>query len=192
MWQLGSQNLLRSTQTPMRNFSSKRFVRSVCSFPKSAMPNCKAWSGPRSSGCRRKPRISDRTGRFSGPLELVDYIETERPGSAKNIRPRIAVENRLPEFIEETLKTGEVPSGLRDLLRRMPEAASEQIAGRFGRAGFREDCEILVSMMQVLGHEGVEHLRAPLPAARNPTDATDTIGILIGICQPRAGCFRSA
>jgi len=110
-------------------------------------------------------------------VELVDYVESERPGSAKTLRPRIAIENRLPDFIEDAVRTGEVPSGLRDLLRRMPEPASELIAGRFGRAGFREDCEILVSMMQVLGSEGIEHLRARL-CHGNPTDATDTIGIL--------------
>jgi hypothetical protein len=58
-------------------------------------------------------------------VELVDYIETERPGSAKNIRPRIAVENRLPEFIEETLKTGEVPSGLRGGRRQPPNKSRD-------------------------------------------------------------------
>jgi hypothetical protein len=110
-------------------------------------------------------------------VELVDYVESERPGTAKTLRPRIAIENRLPDFIEDALRTGDVPSGLRDLLRRMPGPASEQIAGRFGRAGFREDCEILVSMMQVLGSEGIEHLRARL-CQSNPTDATDSIGIL--------------
>jgi hypothetical protein len=110
-------------------------------------------------------------------VELVEYVEAERPGLGKNLRPRIGVEDRLPEFIEEALKTGDAPSGLKDLLRRMPVAASIHLAGRFNRAGFREDCDLLVSMVQVLDVEGLENLRQVL---RNggPTEAIETLGIL--------------
>jgi hypothetical protein len=110
-------------------------------------------------------------------VELVEYVESERPGLGKNLRPRIGVEDRLPEFIEEALKTGEAPSGLKDLLRRMPVAASSHLAGRFSRSGFREDCDLLVSMMQVLDVEGLENLRQLL---RNggPTEAIEALGLL--------------
>jgi hypothetical protein len=110
-------------------------------------------------------------------VELVEYVEAERPGLGKNLRPRIGVEDRLPEFIEEALKTGEAPSGLKDLLRRMPVAASSHLAGRFSRSGFREDCDLLVSMMQVLDVEGLENLRQLL---RNggPTEAIEALGLL--------------
>jgi hypothetical protein len=110
-------------------------------------------------------------------VEMVDYVEAERPGVGKNLRPRIGVENRLPEFIEEALKTGVVPGGLTELLRRLPEPAAVQIAGRFGRAGFREDCDLLVAMMQTLGPEALDHLRAQLRQG-SPSEAIDTIGIL--------------
>ncbi len=110
-------------------------------------------------------------------VELMDYIEAERPAVGKTLRPRIAVENRLPDFIEEAVRTGEVPGGLKDLLRRLPTAASEQIAGRFSRSGFREDCELLISMMELLGPEALDHLRQVL---RNGTagEAVDVVGIL--------------
>jgi hypothetical protein len=110
-------------------------------------------------------------------VELIEYVEAERPGLGKNLRPRIGVEDRLPEFIEEALKTGEAPSGLKDLLRRMPVAASGHLAGRFSRSGFREDCDLLVSMMQVLDVEGLENLRQLL---RNggPTEAIEALGLL--------------
>ena len=110
-------------------------------------------------------------------VEVVDYVETERPGVGKNLRPRIAVESRLPEFIDEALRSGEVPTGLKDLLRRLPGPSAEHIAGRFSRVGFREDCEILVAMMQVLGPEALEHLQSKLVHG-NPHEATDTVGIL--------------
>lgn len=110
-------------------------------------------------------------------VELMEYIEAERPSVAKNVRPRIAIENRLPEFIEESLRSGEVPTGLTDLLRRLPVPSSEQIATRFSRAGFREDCELLISMMQVLGPEALDHLRKMLRDG-SPSEAIDTVGIL--------------
>jgi hypothetical protein len=111
-------------------------------------------------------------------VELVEYVETERPGLGKNLRPRIAVENRLPEFIEEALKTGSAPTGLMDLLRRMPTHASEHLAGRFSRSGFRDDCDLLVSMMQVLGPEALQHLRGQL-CKGGSAEAIETIGILM-------------
>ncbi|HKN61538.1 MAG TPA: HEAT repeat domain-containing protein [Candidatus Acidoferrales bacterium] len=111
-------------------------------------------------------------------VELMDYIEAERPGVAKNLRPRIQIENRLPEFIEEALRSGEVPSGLSDLLRRLPLISSQQIALRFSRAGFREDCEVLVSMMEKLGPEALDHLRKLLKEGSS-SEAIDTVGILV-------------
>jgi hypothetical protein len=110
-------------------------------------------------------------------VELVEYVESERPGLGNNLRPRIAIENRLPEFIEEALKAGNVPNGLADLLRRMPAPASEHLAGRFSRSGFREDCDLLISMMEVLGPEGLQHLREQLRKG-GPVEVTEAIGVL--------------
>lgn len=110
-------------------------------------------------------------------VELIDYVESERPGVGKTMRPRIAVEDRLPEFIDETLRNGTLPIGLSELLRRMPGPASAQLAMRFSRAGFRDDCELLISMMQALGAEGLDHLRKQLRHGE-PNDAIDAIGLL--------------
>jgi hypothetical protein len=111
-------------------------------------------------------------------IEMLNYIESERPGASKNLRPRIGVENHLADFIDESMRAGSVPNGLKDLLRRLPQQASEQIASRFGRVGFREDCELLVSMMEVLGPEGLDHLRTQLRQG-SPSEAIDTVGILV-------------
>jgi hypothetical protein len=111
-------------------------------------------------------------------VELIEYIESERPGAKKSLGARIGVENRLPEFIEESLKSGAVPGGLKDLLRRMPERAAEQVAMRFSRVGFREDCELLISMMEVLGPEALDHLRRQLREG-SPGVAIDALGILV-------------
>ena len=113
-------------------------------------------------------------------VELVDYVETERPGVGKNLRPRIGVENHLPEFLDEALKTGNVPSGLTDLLRRMPIAASQHVASRFSRSGFREDCDLLLGVMNTLGPEAVEHLREHLRTGE-PNEAIQALGILVRV-----------
>jgi hypothetical protein len=110
-------------------------------------------------------------------VELIDYLESEKPGSGNSLRPRIAIEGRLPEFIEESLRNGSVPSGLKDLLRRMPIPAAEHIAARFNRVGFREDCELLISMMEVLGPEALEHLQNKLRRG-SQSAALDVVGIL--------------
>ena len=110
-------------------------------------------------------------------VELMDYVESERPGVGKNLRPRVAVESRLPEFIEEAIRTGDVPGGLQDLLRRLPIPAAESIAGRFSRAGFREDCDVLVSMMKALGPEGLQYLHERLRQGSS-NEAIDAVGIL--------------
>ncbi len=116
-------------------------------------------------------------GAMQRSVEMVEHIERERPGGGKSLRPRIAVEDRLPEFIDESLRAGDVPNGLKELLRRMPKASAEHIAVRFGRTGFRQDCDLLASMMELLGTDGLHHLRAQLRDGE-PSKAIDTIGIL--------------
>jgi len=109
--------------------------------------------------------------------ELVDYAEEARPGAGKDLRPLIAIEDKLPEFIEEALRAGEIAPGLKDLLRRLSRAASEQIAGRFSRSGLREDCELLISMIEAAGPEALEHLREQFHSGES-NQAIHTIGIL--------------
>jgi len=110
-------------------------------------------------------------------IEMADYLESERPGAGKSLRPRIGVDGRLPEFIEDALKSSEVPKGLTDLLRRVPEAAADNIAARFSRSGFREDCELLLSMIESLGPEALDRLRNQLRHGA-PHESIDTVGIL--------------
>src|SRR4029077_19670791 len=61
--------------------------------------------------------------------------------------------------------------------RRLQIPAAEQIAGRFSRSGFREDCDFLVTMMELLGPEALEHLRTQLRHG-SANEATDVVGIL--------------
>jgi hypothetical protein len=113
-------------------------------------------------------------------VEMTSFIESENPGTAVNLRSRIGLELRVPDFIEGALKTGDVPEELAELLRRMPIAAVEHIAARFGRAALIEDSESLLWMMEVLGPEVIGHLRDRLENGE-PTAAIDTVGLLTRI-----------
>ncbi|MGH9737885.1 MAG: hypothetical protein ACRD4X_04770 [Candidatus Acidiferrales bacterium] len=116
-------------------------------------------------------------GAIQRSVEMIEYVEQERSGGGKSLRSRIAVEDKLPEFIDESVRSGEVPNGLKDLLRRMPKPSAEHIAARFSRVGFRQDGDLLVSMLEILGAEGLEHLREQLTEGHS-NKAIDTIGIL--------------
>jgi hypothetical protein len=113
-------------------------------------------------------------------VEMTSFIESENPGTAVNLRSRIGLELRVPDFIEGALKTGDVPEELAELLRRMPIAAVEHIAARFGRAALVEDSESLLWMMEVLGPEVIVHLRDRLENGE-PSAAIDTVGLLTRI-----------
>ncbi len=117
-------------------------------------------------------------------LASLENVETQRPGSTQSIRPRIGAEDRLPEFIEEAVRSGELPDGMIDILTLMPRATLLYIINRFGQCGFREDCELLCSIVKGLGEEPLNSLVETLETAP-PAEAAETIGLL-GQLMPEA------
>ena len=110
-------------------------------------------------------------------LASLDSVETLRPGSTTNIRQRIGMEERLPEFIEDAMRTGNPQDGLLDILGLMPKASLHYMTNRFANCGFREDCELLGEMVRGLGEEAVRRLVETLQTAP-ATEATEVIGLL--------------
>jgi hypothetical protein len=110
-------------------------------------------------------------------LASLDSVETLRPGSTNNIRQRIGTEDRLPEFIEDAMRSGQPQDGLLDILGLMPKAALHYMTNRFANCGFREDCELLGEMVRGLGDEAVNRLVETLQTAP-ATEATEVIGLL--------------
>src|SRR5208337_4602739 len=92
-------------------------------------------------------------------------------------RQRIATEERLPEFIEDTLRTGQIPDGLLDILALVPKATLQYVTNRFSNCGFREDCELLGRVVHGLGEEAVQRLIETLQSAP-ANEATEVIGLL--------------
>lgn len=109
-------------------------------------------------------------------VELLDYIESERPGDGASLRPQVSIDDRLPQFLEEAVRARELPAGLSELLRRVPQGASH-VAERFGRAGLREDCELLLSVIQRLGPQALEQIRRQFQHG-SVAEALDAVPIL--------------
>ena len=110
-------------------------------------------------------------------LDCLAEVEKARPSWVQSLRPRIGVENRLPEFIEEALSSPKVPDGLLDVFKRMPQVAADQLAGRLPRCVLVPERERLVELAEQLGAPCIQYLRESLrmqPASR----AVLTLGLL--------------
>jgi hypothetical protein len=110
-------------------------------------------------------------------LSSLESVEKQRPGSTQSLRPRLGAEERLPEFVEEALRSGQLPDGLIEILVFMPQATLQYLTNRFGHCGFRDDCELLGDMARGLGPDATQRLIETLriaPAA----EAAEVIGLL--------------
>jgi len=110
-------------------------------------------------------------------LASLDSVEALRPGSTNNLRQRFGAEERVPEFVEDTMRTGQIPDGLLDILTLMPKTTLHYVTTRFANCGFREDCELLGSLVAGLGEEAVQRLADTLQNAP-ANEATEVIGLL--------------
>jgi hypothetical protein len=110
-------------------------------------------------------------------LASLDSVEAQRPGSTQSLRPRIGAEERMPEFVEEALRTGQIADGMIDILTLMPKATLHYVTNRFGHCGFRDDCELLADIVRGLGEEATQRLVETLQTAP-ATEAAETVGLL--------------
>jgi hypothetical protein len=110
-------------------------------------------------------------------LASLDSVEAQRPGSTQSLRPRIGAEERLPEFIEEALRSGHIADGMAEILGLMPKATLHYATSRFGHCGFREDCELLCNIVRDLGEDATQRLVETLQTAP-AGEAADVVGLL--------------
>jgi hypothetical protein len=110
-------------------------------------------------------------------LASLDTVEAQRPGSTQSLRPRIGAEERMPEFVEEALRSGQIADGMIDILALMPKATLHYVTHRFGHCGFRDDCELLSEVVRGLGDEATQRLIETLQTAP-ASEAVETIGLL--------------
>jgi hypothetical protein len=117
-------------------------------------------------------------------LASLDSVEAQRPGSTQSLRPRIGAEERMPEFVEEALRSGQIADGMLDILSLMPKATLHYVTNRFGHCGFRDDCELLSDVVRGLGDDATQRLIETLQTAP-ASEAAETVGLLT-ILAPEA------
>ena len=110
-------------------------------------------------------------------LASLDSVEAQRPGSTQSLRPRIGAEERMPEFVEEALRSGQIADGMIDILSLMPKATLHYVTNRFGHCGFRDDCELLSEIVKGLGDDALQRLIETLQTAP-ASEAAETVGLL--------------
>jgi len=110
-------------------------------------------------------------------LSSLDSVEAQRPGSTQSLRPRIGAEERLPEFIEEAMRSGQIADGMMDILSLMPKATIHYVTNRFGHCGFREDCDLLTTIIRNLGEDATQRLLETLQTAP-VNESVEAIGLV--------------
>jgi hypothetical protein len=110
-------------------------------------------------------------------LLSLDGVENQRPAAAHAIRPRIGIEDRLWEFLEDAARNEQMPEGLIDVLRMVPHLAVSEITTRFNRAAHRVLNDRLAALAAGLGDEALTRLREILQVGA-PADSVEAIGLL--------------
>ena len=123
---------------------------------------------------------------FGALNELCIAMETiarQRPVLATELRPRIGVENRLPEFIEEAMQLPQLPADLLLVLRRTSQAAVEHLSDRFFRCMRREECDRIVEIVKELGAPAQQQIREMMRTGQ-PRQAASVVGLLSRLDVP--------
>jgi len=110
-------------------------------------------------------------------LDRLARVESQRLGIARSLGPKMGIEERVPEFVDEALRTPQIPVGLIGVLKQLPQTATEQLAERFNRCQYREDLENVANLSQDLGEEAQQYLRSTVrngPQAK----AVELVGML--------------
>ena len=107
----------------------------------------------------------------------MELISVERPVLMSDLRPRVGVENRLPEFIEEAIRLEPVPADLLAVLRRTSQAGAEHLADRFFRCMRRDECDRMIELVKELGSPVLLQLREILRTGQ-PRQASGGVGLI--------------
>jgi hypothetical protein len=116
-------------------------------------------------------------GAVAEVCSAMEMLAKSRPLVANDLRPRIGVENRLPEFIEEALRAEQLPRDLLAVLRRTSQAAVEHLADRFFRCLRRDECDRMVELVRELEKPAVAQMREMLRTGQT-RQAASVVGLL--------------
>ncbi|MFL6299349.1 MAG: PilZ domain-containing protein [Terriglobales bacterium] len=124
--------------------------------------------------------------KFAGLRQAVrelNILEAHLPGMAEELRPRIGVYERLPEFIEEAIAAPRIPADLMEVLRSSPHLTIEKLAQRFGQSSRRSECDRAAEIAIALGTPARKMLTQKLHSGQ-PGEAVTAIGLLSRLDLP--------
>jgi hypothetical protein len=107
----------------------------------------------------------------------MEMISLERPVLMSDLRPRVGVENRLPEFIEEAIHMNPIPADMLSVLRRTSHSGAEHLADRFFRCMRRDECDRMIELVKELGSPVLLQLREILRTGQ-PRQAAGVVGLV--------------
>ena len=107
----------------------------------------------------------------------MEMLQQKRPVMVNDLRPRVGVENRIPEFIEEALRSEVLPADLLVVLRRTCQAGAEHLADRFFRCMRRDECDRMVELVKEMGSPALTQLREILRTGQS-RQASAVVGLL--------------
>jgi hypothetical protein len=107
----------------------------------------------------------------------MELLQQQRPVLVNDLRPRVGVENRIPEFIEEALQNDSVPADLLVVLRRTSQSGAEHLADRFFRCMRRDECDRMVELVKEMGSPALAQVREILRTGQ-ARQASGVVGLL--------------
>jgi len=107
----------------------------------------------------------------------MESLHLQRPVLVTDLRPRVGVENRLPEFIEEALRQEPVHKDLLAILRRTSQFGAEHLADRFFRCMRRDECDRMIELVKETGAPALTQLREILRTGQS-RQASTVVGLL--------------
>ena len=107
----------------------------------------------------------------------MELISVERPVLMSDLRPRVGVENRLPEYIEEAIHCDSIPQDMLSVLRRTSQTGAEHLADRFFRCMRRDECDRMIELVKELGSPVLMQLREILRTGQ-PRQASGVVGLV--------------
>ncbi len=110
-------------------------------------------------------------------LDSLDAVENQRPVFAQALRPKIGLEKRVPEFLEDVMRGERVMEGLDALLQRVPRTTAEYLLARFNRTSNRIEMQRLVDLATRVGDDLAASLRDTLRTG-SANEAAETVGLL--------------
>jgi hypothetical protein len=110
-------------------------------------------------------------------LVSVEGLRARFPAMADRIRPRLGVLDKLEDLIAEAARSPQLSADLLEMLRAIPQTATEKLLQQFDQSVRRDQCERILFLIQHLGPQALQLMKERVKGD-SAADAVLTVGIL--------------